>query len=500
MKNIYSIILSVLMILVTACSGVLDTPPTVNPSENIFWQSKEDYEKALTACYNGFIDKNISILSWCLPVLDGLTDNARAGANTSKGCAVDEIQDDRATPSGGGDNGLIAHLYKESYSAIARINIFLDHLNAYEGGDVADVRDNMIGEAMFLRSYCYYMLYLFYGEVPYITEPLTVENQNQPKVTLEEVYTKLKADIQIAIDKLEDKTYKEAKGHATKGAAKALKARLLMFHAYNDETGVVVNQAEVEEAYNLLDQIKGYSLIKTYAHNFTTDNQNESDEIVFSIKYLAPNNIHTLDHSYGNNVMFRPLQDLTDAYESGDNRLNQIVSFNDKCTFPGGEEVTLVKSSFTRKMIKWLRPILTQSEPYWSDADLSAQDAIIFRWGELMLLKAEAANELNKSGANALVNVVRERAGLAPLPENLSQSEMREAIRKERRVETPFEGGLRFYDMRRWGLMNKLNGSVVLDPEYSGIKMAWKKEHKYLPIPQNQIEFSNGVLKQNPNY
>lgn len=53
--------------------------------------------------------------------------------------------------------------------------------------------------------------------------------------------------------------------------------------------------------------------------------------------------------------------------------------------------------------------------------------------------------------------------------------------------------------MRRWKIMDKLNG-LLLDPLYPNITPAWSKKHEYLPLPQGQIDFSNGVLKQNPNY
>ena len=64
--------------------------------------------------------------------------------------------------------------------------------------------------------------------------------------------------------------------------------------------------------------------------------------------------------------------------------------------------------------------------------------------------------------------------------------------------ETPFEL-IRYYDMRRWKIMDKLNG-LVLDPLYTNIIPAWSKKHEYLPLPQGQIDFSNGILVQNPNY
>ncbi len=491
MKRIAYISLLIGTLTLNSCSGILDTPPTSTPSEDVFWQSKADFESALAACYQGMQEE---MLSWIIPTFDCLTDNAYGNQGSSKVYNADMIQADNIDPS---TTGLIANIYKEAYKAIARLNLFLDQLNKYQGGDIASVRNQMEGEALFLRSYCYYLLYMFYGEVPYIDKPLTLETQNAPKNTLDEVYTNLIRDLQAAITKMDDKTYKAAKGHATQGAAKALKARVLMFHAYGDD-GKVAHKDEVEEAYTLLNTITGYSLDENYADIFRPANQESSDEIVFSIKFLAPNSYHSFDNSYGNYGMLNPVEDLVKEYEEGDNRMVQTIAFNDKYQWEGGEVINLTKSSNGKRMMKWLRPVLKQSD-YWNQTERSEQDIVILRWGELLLLKAEAANELDMVGVADMVNLVRERAGLSALPEEgVSKEQMREAIRHERRVETPFEL-IRYYDMRRWKIMDKLNG-LVLDPLYPNIIPAWSKKHEYLPLPQGQIDFSNGVLVQNPNY
>lgn len=490
MKKIAYISLLVGALSLNSCSDILNTPPTSEPSEGVFWQSKEDFESALAACYQGMQEET---LSWIIPTFDCLTDNAYGNQGSSKIYNADMIQADNIDPS---TTGLIANIYKEAYKAISRLNLFLDQLGKYQGEDIASVRSQMEGEALFLRSYCYYLLYMFYGEVPYVDKPLILETQNMPKNTFDEVYENLINDLQAAINKMDDKTYKEAKGHATKGAAKALKARVLMFHAYGED-GKVAHKEEVEEAYNLLNAITGYSLDDDYAGLFQPADQESSNEIVFSIKYLAPNSYHAFDNSYGNYGMLNPVEDLVKEYEEGDKRLAQTIAFGDTYQWEGGNVINLTKSSNGKRMIKWLRPVLKQAE-FWSQTERSEQDIVILRWGELLLLKAEAANELDIAGAADMVKLVRERAGLDALPEDLNKEQMREAIRHERRVETPFEL-IRYYDMRRWKIMDKLNG-LVLDPLYPNIVPAWTKEHEYLPLPQGQIDFSNGVLLQNPNY
>nr|WP_242506926.1 RagB/SusD family nutrient uptake outer membrane protein [Parabacteroides goldsteinii] len=478
------------MMTVSSCSDILDTPPTTSPSEAIFWQSKSDFDSALAGCYEIMQAKT---LSHGMIVFDCLTDNAYGSSGSSYVYQSYLIQADNLDPSMG---GFVPDLYKEAYAAITRLNIFLYQLNNYQGGDMSSVRNQYEGEALFLRSYCYYLLYLCYGEVPYPTVPLDITTQNMPKETLDNVYKNLTSDLQTAIDKMDDKTFKGAGGHATKGAAKALKARVLMFHAYGDD-GKIANRDEVQEAYNLLNEISGYSLAERYADNFTYDAQEGCPEIVFSIKFLAPNDYNNFDHIYGNYSPARPVENLIKEYEDGDNRLGQIVAFDDKYQWPGGEVVSLTRSDLKKAMIKWLTPMLKDGE-MWQASTRSEQDWVFLRWGELLLLKAEAANELGIPGAAEMVNQIRKRAGLADLAANLTQDQLREKIRHERRVETPFEL-IRYYDMKRWKIMDKLNG-LELDPLLTGHVTAWSKAHEYLPLPQDQVDFSNGVLIQNPNY
>lgn len=474
----------------TSCSDILDTPPTSSPSESIYWQSKSDFTSALTGCYQVMQAKT---LSYGMIVYDGLTDNAYGSSGSSYVYKADLIQSDNIDAAMA---GFVPDLYKEANSAIARLNIFLYQLENYKGADMKEIRNQYEGEVLFLRSYCYYLLYLCYGEIPYVSEPLSIDTQNRPKDALETVYSNLTRDLQTAIDKLDDKTYKASKGHVTKAAAKGLKARLLMFHAYGED-GRIARKEEAQEAYNLLNGIKGYSLTKRYADNFTYDKQETSDEILFSIKFLAPNSKTDFDHVYGNYAPFSPVANLCNAYEKDDNRLGQIIAFNDQYQWPGGEVINLTKSSLKKSMIKWLTPLMKNSE-FWQASTRSDQDFVLLRWGELLLLKAEAANELGIAGATEMVNAVRTRAGLPDLANNLSQDQMRDAIRQERRVETPFEL-IRYYDMKRWRIMDKLNG-LELDPLLAGHVTAWSKTHEYFPLPQGEIDFSNGVLIQNPNY
>lgn len=488
-------IATVTLLGLTSCSNVLDTDPLNEPSEAGFWKSRSDFNSALTACYHGMQG---DFLSWVVPAFDCLTDNAYGDPSSGYHYNALMIQQDNFDPS---TTGLIDGVYRNCYSAIATINIFLDHLAAYEGSDMTDYRDEYEGEALFLRSYSYYLLWLFYGEVPYVDHSTTIENQDQPKMSNEELYQKIISDVDQAISKLSDDTYM-ATGRATKGAARALKARMLMYHAYGSD-GNIAHIDDVQSAYDLIGQITGYSLDSDYPGMFISDKQQSSNEIIFSVKFLAPDNYHLMDQRYGNYGCFYPVSNLTDIYDANDIRLKEGVVIGQPGTnlthqWEGGDEVKIGTSVTGKRMLKWLTPFF-EASGFWSGSTRSDVDIVYLRWGEMLLLRAEAANELgNTAEAEQWVNQIRQRAKVGNCPTGMNQTEMRQYIRDERRRETPFEL-IRYYDMRRWHIMSKLEG-LVLDPLISSAVCHWQPAHEYWPIPQSQIDVSNGILIQNSNY
>ena len=488
-KNIYIILLTIVAIC-NACTGVLDTPPTKEPSEDIFWQSEADFQMALKGCYSSLQQQAIAL---AISVYDCMTDNAFCNEGSYGVLCAGNIQRGQVYPE---MEGIVSDLYQQCYKAITRVNIFLSRLNLYKGGDISDeLRRQFVGEVTFLRCYCYFLLYFHYGEIPVVTEPLTIETQYQPKNSLTEVYDQIYKDLQMCVSCLPDKTYKESGGKVTKGAAQGLLARLLMFEAY-DKNGIA-DKALVQEAYTALSDIHGYSLDENFANNFRKDDQETCPEIIFSIKYLAPNNYHTIDLLYGLYNQVQPVDDLYEDFEEGDERRDLTIA-GKTYTWPGGEEVTFAPSTINRHMLKWVRPIKNASD-MWTQSDRSDVDIVLLRWGELVLLKAEAANELgHTTEAVELVNQIRERAGLSSISSSTDQSKLRKIIRHERRVETAFEG-IRIYDMKRWRIMNKLDG-LVLDGTMPDYKTTYIKEYFYLPLPYSEIEKAGGILVQNPNY
>jgi hypothetical protein len=181
---------------------------------------------------------------------------------------------------------------------------------------------------------------------------------------------------------------------------------------------------------------------------------------------------------------FNPTTDLANAFEAGDQRrLGTILERG--TTTPDGDVIAANSSNPRYNMKAYVPNSAPKTCGYGRD-----QNIRVFRLGEVLLLNAEAANELGQTAkALAAVNRVRTRAGLAALS-GLSQADLRQAIWKERRVELALEYGDRFFDLVRQG-----RAATVL-----ASKGFVANKNELMPLPLNQITLSGGKLTQNPGY
>ncbi|MGK9120882.1 RagB/SusD family nutrient uptake outer membrane protein [Olivibacter jilunii] len=462
----------------------LDKDPLDRLTGDQYWKSKADFDMALTAIYGQLQN---SIFSYGSPNWDVLTDNGygQHNYNGSQGIVRGEI-----FPSTG---GYIVDIYNACYSGIARANIFLSKLSAYEGAELdAAARSRYEGEVRFMRGFYYYMLYACYGAVPVVTEPLTLENQVQPKAAEADVLAQTLADLDVAIANLGSTLYTSGDGHIVKTSAQALKLRVLLYAAY-DENGTP-DPALLSEASTLAKEIMaaGYTLTPSFESTFRDGTQEGNPEIIFSIKFLAPNNATPMDQWYGDWAVVSPLPNLFNAFEPGDIRrdltiFDKVVNFDGVVHRPSNN----VPTGYGLK--KFLTPGLI---PYGYSTQ-SQQDWVMLRYAEVLLSFAEAENELSGPTQEVLeaLNAIRLRAKLDPLAAGLTKEAMRAAIRKERRLELAFEG-LRYFDLKRWRIAEE-----VLNNVKDGI-LTYRFEERFYhwPLPQTEIDKSQGVLEQNPDY
>lgn len=501
-RIITSILISCLSL--AACKKSLELNPLDQIAAANFYKSKGDFDRALAAVYSTLQGE---AFSYGMAFRDGLSDNGYNQFNS--GSANDILQGNLNPTTGGYETGI----YNDSYTGITRANLLLKNLEAYTGSDITDSdRKSYQAEVRFIRAFFYFQLYSIYGDVPLVLEPLELSNQKQPKVPGAQILNQIIEDLDYGIANLNPKPYYSNGGHAAATSAMALKARVLMFSGYGD-TGTP-DLAVLTQARDLcLEIMKQYKLSPNFEDVFRDATQKNNTEIIFSVNFLAPTNTAAWDMYYGDWVASSPLQNLVDDFECTDGlpygtspltdldnpfnnrdpRLRKTV-FVDFVDFGNGK---VHHPSNPRPTGYGVMKFLEPNNIPFGFSTLSQQDAVILRYAEVLLMYAEAQNEI--SGPDDTVyeamRELRERVGMPPFPDDYGQHEMQQRIRHERRIELAFEG-LRHYDLIRWhkagDVLNKVTDSPV----------SYHFEDKFYrwPLPQTEIDKSAGVLIQNPDY
>ncbi len=495
-KIIYPIgILAIVFALSSCQDDFLDRSPLSAISSETFWKSEQDVIGALSACYDP-----LSPVGW----------EAGFGGLTAQ---WEALSDDGYTNAGWPSNfpapsrgliesttgGIVRDWYFLNYKAIATCDFFLRNIDSVEKLDET-ARKQYIGEVRFLRALYYSRLVKVYGGV-IITGEVDIDNMDLPKNTREEVVQEVLDDLEYAIANLPNTAYS---GRVVKGSALALKARVLMTES---------RWAEAAQAAKQVIDDQKFSLSEDFAGMFNGQSQDGNPEIIFSSVYTAPDKVSHLDIMYGSWRSCSPLQGLVDAYECTDGKsISESPLFDpenpyenrdprlDLTIFLPGEPWEygngVVDEVFLTTGFAWEKYIDRTQAPVTSTIK-SAQDVIILRYADVLLMYAEAKNEADgpdQSVYDAL-NEVRARTGVdMPAVSGLSKEELRERIRNERRVELAMEG-IRYFDLKRWGIAH----TVIPQIEDPGVTRIFEQKHYLWPFPQSEIDINDNLV-QNDGY
>lgn len=512
MKKIIYLLIAVTFLSLNACNDVLDLNPLDAISTPTFWKKKADFDQALTAIYG---KRQASIFTVEMGEWDCITDLGYS--KTTTGIVSGDISSSSQNylPGAYVMGSFIPGVYITSYAGIAGINIFLKQLNNYTGSDFTDVAKKQAeAEARFHRAFYYFQLYNFYGDVPLVLEPLSVETMKQPKVSADLIFNQVLTDIDFAIANLSSGSYVTSVGRPTISSAQAFKARVLIFKAYgNTGTPDIALLTQVRDLCLAIQSTGYYSLSPKFSDIFQDKGQKGNKEIIYSVIFLAPNNVIAWDMWYGDWLMacplpsfvadfeckdglqwgVSPLTDLTNPMLNRDPRLATTI-FKDKPDWGGGNVHNPTNARPTGYGV--LKFCVPENVPY-SNATLSQQDAVILRLGEVLLMYAEVQNEIAGPDATVYgaINTIRSRVNMPPLPAGLTKDQMRDKIRHERKIELAFEG-LRYFDLKRWRIagpvLNAVKDGIIIDKFLD-------KFYKW-PLPQSEIDLNGGVLIQNPDY
>ncbi|WP_294232782.1 RagB/SusD family nutrient uptake outer membrane protein [uncultured Chryseobacterium sp.] len=346
----------------------------------------------------------------------------------------------------------------------------------------ATLKNRLLAEARMLRAYFYFNLVRIYGGVPIFDGLPADKNYNIPRNSVDEVYNFIISDLSAAAAVLPQAYPASDLGRVTKGAALGLLSKVYLY------------KKDWQKAYDTSNQViaLGYSLDPNFNHLFRPAGEFGS-ESVFEVNCQCSTEFGGSQYAEVQGVrnqfgwgFFTPSSALESAFETGDIR-KELTILREGETTPEGD---LIHKGDPQAGNSWNQKAYVPTSLNNSACGYgSIQNIRILRFAEILLINAEAANELgNTTTAITNLNKVRTRAGLAGTTAT-TQPALRTAIWRERRVELAMEGD-RFVDLVRTG-----QAATVLAPY--GFKAG---KNEVFPIPLNSINQSSGVLTQNPGY
>ncbi len=463
----------------------LDVNPAGNIAATQFWKSQADATSAVDAMYANLHEwTNIAFAPIAVESMG--SDDVNKGSTPTDASFMNDFQNFSANSG----EGQISDFWGGEYKTINFANQILDNVPAINMD--ASLKARYLAEAKFIRAYAYFRLVRAFGDVPLrLHIPKGASEYNIPRTPKAQVWAAIETDLTDAASVL-PQTYSSVDiGHVTKGAALALHAKVSM---YQQKWSAVLNYA------NQVMQL-GYSLFPNYEQMFRTNNKNNSESIFEIQCMLIPNNPNASSSQYsqvqgvrgvtgggwGFNV---PSADLAAAYEPGDPRRDATIIFRGETT-PEGDAIP---ASGDNPMYNQ-KSYVPFSQYVSGFNEGCQQDKMVLRYADVLLMNAEANNELgNTAAALASLEMVRARARagnplILPPVVTTDQTTLRNAIWFERRVELAMEFD-RYFDVIRQG-----RGAAVF-----GVR-GWKAgKNEVWPLPQNEIDLSAGVLTQNPGY
>lgn len=249
-----------------ACDSWLDVDPSDQYSTDTFWKTKEHAHAGLMGCYNALMPwRSLHTMEF-----DMLTANAMPYNEANGTQAIGKGEHLSTT-------ALIGSLWKNCYTGIGRANTFIANMPTVEMEEKA--KNEMIGEAKFLRAFFYLNMVDKFGGVPLITEAPNADTQAElPRNSKEEVVDQILKDLDDAAAVLPKSYSGSDLGRVTKGAALALKARVLLYNS---------RWVEAAKAAKEVMDLGEYKLFDDYRHFFSEANKHNC-EVIFNIETRIP--------------------------------------------------------------------------------------------------------------------------------------------------------------------------------------------------------------------
>ncbi|MCQ2255975.1 MAG: RagB/SusD family nutrient uptake outer membrane protein [Bacteroidaceae bacterium] len=574
MKNIKNYILAAsLGVMAASCSDFLSeqVPQGTLSDEQV--NTPEYADKQVTSAYAIFATSEDINASFSLWNYDVRSDDAyKGGSTTNDGDVFHQLEVEQGVlPTSWNLNDIWVRLY----NSISRVNAAI---HAVEGCDASfKQKDQRLAELHFLRAYAHFQLKRLFKNIPFVIDTnLSYDDYSQitnTKYSNDEGWQVIADDLEYAYGILPDT--QADKGRPTKAACAAFLAKVYLYKAYRQDDAAShkvtsINEADLQKVIEYTNPAiykdGGYDLEKDIHNNFRPEEQFENGcESLWAIQYsrndgtkygslnfgyglICPNIVNVTD---GGCDFYKPSQNLVNAFRTDDKGRPYLDSYNaknyDKAADNADPRLFLTVGMpglpymFNPNFImdessNWSRSgglygynvtLKHNVDPALIDQYLikgsfwaSSMNRIVFRYADVILMRAEAYAQLNQGGeAVKLVNQIRERAAgstqtISNYPVkygvkiyckkydegSYSKEDALKMVKMERRLELAMESE-RFFDLVRWGDAEKVLNEYF-DVEkgrcniYDGAKFTANK-NEYLPIPHSQISASNNNYKQN---
>jgi len=523
-------VISVMLIILTSCND-LNQVPTGQFTDETYWYSTDKASYVLNMAYNQMMGDGYFFGN------EALSDNL----------FVCRSSDEKLISSGVGSatTGRFANEWKDCYGGVRTCNTFLENVDRVPNMDEA-LKARMKAECRFIRASIFFRLTSWYGDIPLFEKNLSLAEYNAiVRTPHADVLKFVRDELDFAAKNLPASYAKGDIGRVTSGAAISLKARTYLYE--NDWANVVATCQQVIDS-------KVYSLFPDYAGLFSAVNENNS-EVILDVQYIPT--LRTWSEyfdfappSAGRRVnQNAPTQELVDNYltlngdsiratSSGyiesnpyvnrDPRLAATVLFDGgKWKMPDGTDLIIKIKPGSKTVDEYIASsgnnsltgyyMKKYSDPTYTGSFNSGLNLILIRYADILLMYAEAQNELGKMDQtiwNGTIKLIRTRAGFTSsnaldYKSSWTKEDLRKIIRTERRSELALEG-TRIFDIRRWKTaQNVLNtyphgaqyGSLSVDNGYIRLdKRSFNPTRDYLfAVPQAEKDL-NPNLGQNPGY
>ncbi|WP_205514195.1 RagB/SusD family nutrient uptake outer membrane protein [Longitalea arenae] len=347
-----------------------------------------------------------------------------------------------------------------------------------------DVKQQLLGEAKFMRAFFYFYLVNLFGDLPLVTQTDYTLNQGLPRSPRADIYEQIITDLKAAEALLSPNflksdviTISNERVRPTKWAAKALLARVYLY--INDFVNAELTSSE------LIDNASIFSLSdldKVFIKSSLGNN-----EVIWELQPVN-NGWNTEDAKFfiipetgfsGNSYPVYLSDTLVNSFEIGDERKNAWL----------GKYIDTVST-----------PDIEYYFPYKYKENMEnssvSEHLVVLRMAEIYLIRAEARAQLNNlTGAKSDLNRIRARAGLANTPAS-DKDELLQAILHERKAELFTEWGHRWFDLKR---TNNVDAVMETTTPIKSNGAPWQSYQQLYPIPVSDIQ-ANKNLTQNPGY